>query len=316
MIKLIKFLPIVTLFFLAARGVSAASSDLSVKVSAPKSPTNQNSFNVNFVALDLLDRPVTVKCFKKGPSDGGFIQFGSDFNLSAGGNSDNCVVNSSLVNSQGTYQFYVQATAGSDDVVSSTVAVDYNTSGPGTPVSYSKEKINDCTWKIKFTSASDGGKTVKIEAYRSDNPSFNADSGNRFAQIPIGSGQNGETAITVPDCSRTWYFAIRAFDSAGNGSGVIGDSFTTTINSTTSVSTPTSGAIAVTQGTNIASDENASPTPTTNGDGVSTSNNGGENPQVEGAATSKLLKDGRIRFMLILAGVVAVVYVLKKKILR
>lgn len=315
MTKILKLLAIFTFAIISTRSAFAATGDLSVQVSTPKSPTNQNSFNVNFVALDKADRPVTVKCFKKGPSDGGFVQFGSDFNLANGGNSDNCVVDGNIVNTNGTYQFYVEAIAGSDDINSNTVSVDYNTSGPGTPVSYSKEQINDCTWKIKFTTASDGGKTVKVEAYRSDNPSFGADPSNRFASISIGSGQNGETSITVPDCSKTWYFAVRAFDSAGNGSGIIGDSFTTTVYTTTITVTPAAGAIALGQGgnKNNVGTETVSPTPTVNGEGAATTT--GETPQVEGAATTNWLNDGRVRFILILVVVAAAAYVFKKKFL-
>ncbi len=310
MTKIIKSLAISIFFIFSSRTVMASSSDLNVKISTPKSPTNQSNFNVNFVALDLQNRPVTVKCFKKGPSDGGFSQFGSDFNLAAGGNSDNCVVDNSIVNTNGTYQFYVEAIAGSDDVSSNTVAVDYNTSGPSTPVSYSKEKISDCTWKIKFTTASDGGKTVRVEAYRSDNSTFNADSGNMFASIAIGSAENGETSITVPDCNKTWYFAVRAFDTASNGSGVIGDSVNTTTTSTTAPTPTTVGAILVTAAPKIGE------APATAGEGVSASTSvENPNPQVKGAATTNWLKDGRVRFMLILAVIVAAVYVLKKKVL-
>lgn len=292
--KTIKAL-IVSIFFavIGAHSAYAAAGDLSVKISAPKSPTNQTNFNVNFVALDLLDRPVTVKCFKKGPSDSGFVQFGSDFNLAAGGNSDNCVVDNSIVNTNGTYQFYVQALAGSDSLDSSMVAVDYNTSGPGTPTSYSKEKINDCTWKIKFTTAPDAGKTVRVEAYRSSDASYNADSGNRFADIAIGSGQNGEVSITVPDCSKTWYFAVRAFDTAGNGSGVIGDSqnVTVTTNSTvTTTPTVAAGAIALKTGAGssagLETQGGPEASPTTEGTESSQNTQPGQ-PEVKGASTNR-----------------------------
>lgn len=313
--KIIKI--ITTLIFLAvsSRVASAAAGDLSVKVSQPKSPTNQSSFNVTFTAGDIANRPVTVKCFKKGPSDGSFTQFGPDFNLAAGGNSDNCVVDNSLVNTQGTYQFYVVAVADTDTVTSATISVDYNTSGPGTPSDYSKEQTNSCTFKLKFKTANDSGKTVKVEFYRSENTSFMADPGTVFASQSIGSNTNGEISNTVPNCAKTYYYALRAFDSAGNGSGLVGDSFTTTTTNTTVPSvSPTSAPIIVAAnqvgsgevtGEPTASDAN---TPTEAG----SSQDATPTPQVEGAATSNWLANSRWRYLLLLAALIIFGYGYKK----
>lgn len=217
---------------------AAAVDSLSARLSQPKTPTNQNSFNINVVVLDIDNRAVTVKCFKKSPTDAGFSQFGSDINLSAGGNSTNCQVNSSIIGSEGTYEFYAGVTAGSDSVDTNKISVEYKTGGPETPTEYSKEK-NSCVYKIKFKTADDGGKTSKVEIYRNENTSFNTDSGTRVGTVSIGSNTNGEYSDGVPDCNKTYYYAIRAFDSIGNGSGTRGDSevHTTTTTSTT-VTTP------------------------------------------------------------------------------
>lgn len=224
---------------------TAVYAAVSIRLEDPKSPTNQNTFDINFVTLDTAGNPITVKCFKKGPSDGGFSQFGSDINLAAGGNTGNCSVTGSILNADGTYQFQVTAQAGADSATSSTVSVEYKTGGPDTPTNYSKEQVSSCVWRIKFRTANDGGKTVKVELYRSDNTSFNADSGTRVGSLSIGSNTEGEINNTVGDCNKTWYFAIRAFDSAGNGSGVVGDSVVK-VTTTTPTETVTTGAIPVT----------------------------------------------------------------------
>lgn len=221
--------------------VSISFAATSVRLEQPKSPTNQNSFNLVFVALDTQDNPVTVKCFKKGPSDAGFSQFGADITLSNGGNTDNCPVTSSVMNTNGTYSFYVEA----NGVISSTVTVDFNTSGPGTPSNYSKDHPTSCQYKISFKTADDGGKTVKVELYRSVNTSFNADSGTRVQTMGIGSNSNGTFTDNIPDCNATYYYAIRAFDSASNGSGLVGDSqtVTTVINPTEAPTTAGSASV-------------------------------------------------------------------------
>lgn len=229
-----------------ATAVYAATS---IRLEQPKSPTNQNTFDINFVTLDTQNSAIVVKCQKKGPSDGGFVQFGSDINVNPnGGNTGNCAVDSGVLGANGTYQF--QATANS--ATSNIVTVDFNnSSGPDTPTNYSKEQLSSCVWRIKFKTANDSGKTVKVEVYRSDQTSFNADSGTRVATVSIGSNTDGQADVTSPDCNKTYYFAVRAFDTFGNGSGVVGDSVTITVNPTTTASSSPSsagGAIPVSGG--------------------------------------------------------------------
>ncbi len=108
-----------------------------VRLGQPKSPTNQDSLKLTFVAGDLTENPtrsITVKCFKKGPSDGGYSQFDTDKVMIPGGNTDTCSVTSSILSTPGSYSFYVTADVPSEPTLtSSTVTVDFNTSGPETP---------------------------------------------------------------------------------------------------------------------------------------------------------------------------------------
>jgi hypothetical protein len=217
--------------------VYAAAGDVSVGIQAPQSPTRHNDFEINFVALDVQGRPLTAKCFKKGPSDGGFSQFGSDIALGGGGNTDNCPVTGALMSQQGTYQFFVTATAGADTGTSKIVSVDYNTSGPGTPTDYQKTLVNSCQYRIHFKSANDSGKTVKVEVYRSENTSFNADGNSRVATVVTGSNTEHNVFNDKGDCGKDYYYVVRAFDSAGNGSGLIGDSQVTVTTTTTTGTT-------------------------------------------------------------------------------
>lgn len=244
---------IVTLFLtlvLSAVFASVAlAAGLSVRIEQPKTATNDNSFKINFVTLDTQGRPITVRCFKKGPSEGDFSQFGSDINLAAGGSSGDCIVDSSLMSVQGSYQFFVRAIADADTEVSQTVTVDYKTEAPSTPYNYSKEEISDCEYRIKFKTATDSGKTQKVEIYMSTLNSFPADSGTKVGEVAIGSDQEGSFNKVVSECDKTYYFVIRAFDNAGNGSGVVGDSNVTVITKegtvTTTTQTTTAGAIPV-----------------------------------------------------------------------
>lgn len=222
-----------------------ASSPIWAQIQEPKSPTNQTDLNINVVVLDQNDLPITVQCYYQ-KNGGGFNTLGGPItvNPNGGNNTANCQTNSSIINDQTTYNFYATANDGVNPIfTTSTVNVVYNTSGPDTPTSYSKSRVNTCDYKISFHTANDGGKTVKVEVYRSGQTSFTADSGSRVDIVNIGSNQDGSSTTTPPTCNQDYYFAIRAFDSNGNGSGLIGDSSTVTINPPTSTGTSgTSGA--------------------------------------------------------------------------
>lgn len=205
-----------------------AVKQVTVRLSQPKSPTNQTNFNLTFTALDLSGRAVMVRCLKQGPSDAGFTQFGSDQNFANGGNSGTCTVNG-IFGAAGTYNFKAEARAGDgtgDNFDDETISVIYDNSGPGDVKDYNKTK-SACEYSIHFKTADDGGATVKVEVYRSDVVPFNADSGSRIQSIAIGSNTEKNTTDTPPDCSKSYYYAIRAFDSAGNGSALVGDNVST-----------------------------------------------------------------------------------------
>lgn len=300
--KLFKFTLIIVVFF-ASTKVAFADASLSVKISSPKTPTNQTNFNVTFGVLDVQQRLVTVRCFKKGPIDSSFSQFGSDHNFTAGG-SDKCVVDDKIVNHEGAYQFYVEAIAGNDTVDSQTISVNYSNTNPGTPSGYSKTPTETCNYQITFKTADDDGRTTKVEIYRSDKQSFSADSSSIIDTISIGSNQDVEYNTSVPDCGKTYYFAVQAFNSAGNGSALVGDSFTNTdvVNDTSSSSDPVSIQVTNPEGKNSSSSSSNS-----------NSFSSGILGQVEGASTTAWWRSRKVQIILVLALIGAIGYGLRKK---
>lgn len=289
------------IFIISLLTVSLAyASSLSVRIEAPKTPTNQNTFKINFVAMDILGGTIDVKCLKKAPGDGSFSEFGSTINLSAGGNTANCEVTSSIIPSEGTYEFKVEATAGSITETSPAVSVEYKSSAPGTPGNYGKQQQGSCQYKISFKTADDGGKTSRVEIYRSDQTSFTADSSTRVGTVFIGSNQDGSYTDTVPDCGKTYYYVIRAFDGAGNGSGVTGDSVTKVIITSTTTSqtssAPTSGgAIPVTSSTISGSGEILGETETTTDSGTVLGEDATSSPTITDDQTQTAGQNGLLR---------------------
>lgn len=240
-----------------------AAGALTVRLGQPKSPTNQNSLKLTFVALEIGGTDnIAVSCYKKSPTDGDYIKF-QDLSLIPGGNTDYCSVDNNILNTAGTYSFKVIANGIKE---SNIVSVDYNAYGPGNPVSYSKEKLNSCDYKIKFKTANDG-RTTKVELYRSDTTSISINFDHLITSQAIGPDTEGEFTNSVPTCGKEYYYAIRAVDNHDNASGILGDSFTTTTitGSTTSTTNTVHGALPLSAGSQVAggANTNQEPTPST-----------------------------------------------------
>lgn len=201
-------------------------NNLSIRIESPITPTRLNSWKLGFSVLDRAARTPVVTCYFKKPSTSGFTSFGAVHTSDKPtGDNGTCQVDSSVMNDQGVYEFYVTATAGSDSKDSDHVQVNYDTNGPGTPGNYSKEHPSICRWIIHFHTAADNGLTQRVEIYSSDQTSFPTDAGSRVGTITIGSNQDGSfTHDRGNDCDRSWYYVIRAFDSVGNQSDYVGDS--------------------------------------------------------------------------------------------
>ncbi|MCW1949664.1 MAG: hypothetical protein KIH89_004475, partial [Candidatus Shapirobacteria bacterium] len=297
--------------FLVSDQIVFAESSLSVRLEQPKTPTNIKDLHLKFVALDLNSNAITAKCLKKGPIDSDFSQYGSDIVLSAGGNASQCNT-LSAIDRVGSYQFKVEA----NGVSSNTVSIDYKDIAPGTPTDYRKESLNgNCDFKIHFRTANDEGRTVKVELYRSTDSAFTANNDSLVHSINIGSTQETDINNSVPDCSKTYYYALRAFDNAGNGSDIIGDTITvkTIYNQTSVTGTPSQGAIPV-AGSNIPgesdNDQNQS------GENQETGNQDQSSGQILGSQTQlgNLITNHKILSSIIAVGLLAIIIYAFKKI--
>lgn len=291
----------------------AESASLEVKLESPKSPVNKQDLSLTFVALDIENREVAIKCQKKSSSDADFVQFGDSQTLKAGGNSGICSATSTQISSKGTYEFRVAAVAGSETRYSNIVSIEYNPEAPSAVNDYKKEKISECTYKISFKTADDGGKTSYVEVYRGTSGSFVADTGARIAKISLGSNQTSSVENTVSDCSKNNYFAVRAFNSAGIGSGIVGDSYDVIDPSLASTTTtPTSVAIVsgnsqVRQGSILGAKDDSSTisataTPTGQIDDKAASDDA--NKGILGSTTSK----SKVKYLVGIGIVTALVY--------
>ncbi|MEP7162255.1 MAG: hypothetical protein ABI747_00615, partial [Candidatus Moraniibacteriota bacterium] len=212
---------------LTGQGVSAAS--LAVQIEKPEALVNNPNFKIGFVTLDIEKREVTVKCYAS--YEGGPAVVFDQYTLLAdpnfGGNSGDCQVDATVMPAEGDYGFFVTATAQNEEDIdematSETVPVKLVASPPGTPFNYDRHDAS-CQNTITFTTADDGGKTVKVELYRSPSATFTADASTKVDEQAIGSNANGSFNEAAPGCSNDYFYALRAVDAYGFGSGFVGD---------------------------------------------------------------------------------------------
>ena len=277
--------------FLMSRPFIAHAADpdnqLSVRIEQPQTPTRSNDWKLGFSVLDRSFGTPTVTCYVKKPSSGSYVSFGATHtSAKPEGDNGSCLVDSSVVSEQGTYNFYVTAVSGSLSENSATVSLVYDTEGPDRPVYYHKENIGYCHNKISFRSADDGGRTSSIQIFGSTNTTFNTDAGTRLGSVTLGSNQEGSFTHNQvgEDCNKTWYYVIRAYDSVGNSSAHLGDEIVTITTITPSASP--FGAIPVVTGTGsvLGQEASATATNTTTPDPEQTSN-------VEGSGLVAGIKD-------------------------
>ncbi|MFA6383463.1 MAG: DUF4215 domain-containing protein [Parcubacteria group bacterium] len=263
---------------------ATTSDNISVQIEQPKSPSG-NNFKIGFVALDIQGRNLTVECYKNAEA----VPFETIDLNNGGGNSGNCVIDAVVASTSGSYDFYVKAKTNpydDDDNQTDPVTVEIVISGPGTPVNYDKDKISDCENKITFTTAADSGKTVRAEIYRSTETDFTADSSTRVANITgLASSQDVSYTDTESDCGEKYYYVVRAFDAADNGSGFVGDEDvnvkhkTKTETRTITIHPTVIGAIPVTGGGTVAGTET--------GEGEGVTGGGEQGGQVLGEETQQ-----------------------------
>ncbi|MDD3647114.1 MAG: hypothetical protein PHS44_01250 [Candidatus Dojkabacteria bacterium] len=215
-------------------GSAEAADSVKVSIQQPRSPINVSIFEIGYVALDTNNNPITIQCLKQGPTDASLSQYGSDQTLDAGGDSGKCIAS---VSEEGTYYFQVKA----NGVASQVVKVVYDSTKPGVVTDYSKEKAGECKYQLSFTTASDGGETVGVEIFRSAETSFVANESTLVKSLVVGSNETGTYTDTVPNCSKTYYYVVRAIDDAGNFSAFVGDKVLVTTESETAITNPTGG---------------------------------------------------------------------------
>lgn len=169
-------------------------------------------------------------------------------------------VTSLQVSEQTDYKFTV-----SDGVVSSSTTTIYDTVGPAPVTGYSKERVNNGQYRIRWTTPGDND-FARVIIYRGDATGFNAEITHEIAKIA--GDKNRDMSYDdyfAPDPGKTYYYLIRAVDKAGNSSGLVGDGGETITITPTPVAVTRTGTIILPKesapGSVLGSEATPSPAP-------------------------------------------------------
>ncbi|MBP8961094.1 hypothetical protein KBG31_02635 [Patescibacteria group bacterium] len=190
---------------------------LFLRISEPKTPDNR-SFVVDYVALDIQNNPIKITCLKKSPQETFFTPF-LEVTTKAGGDSGVCAIDGNILSTEGIYTVKVTAEV-NGTAKSEEVAVLYKKTGPQRPKYIEKEKVNNCEYEVTVKT-SDDSKNAYIEIYRSAKKDFTVGASTRVKTMDVTANKTYEFTHKLygGDCGSS-YYAVRAFDSAGNPSDV------------------------------------------------------------------------------------------------
>ncbi|NTW14505.1 MAG: DUF11 domain-containing protein, partial [Candidatus Moranbacteria bacterium] len=222
--------------------------DLYVRAEKPEAMAN-GSFTLDFVTLDTdKTGSIGIECQVRKPGESDFTTFQS-MTVQEGGDSGQCSVGAAELPDDGTYVFRVRATSGSEVATSKESSVSYDTIFPGKPKSIDKSYVSSCINRVKLRTADDG-QTTHVEVYRSTSEDFIADATTLVHTAAVGPNATYEYDDTRPSaiCGDKTYYAVRAFDDAGNASPVREEDITETNRVTVYEDVTDRGGVTLTPG--------------------------------------------------------------------
>lgn len=186
--------------------------------------TTTHAFSVQYAVLSTRTDSFTVQ-LQQSNNGGEFFNCGSprvtsdDPNPNAANGNSGSVP--ACIDNDGAYSFrflVTPAEEGAQPTSSTSTIVD--TIGPAAPI-YGGKTQNGTNYVLRFT-APDTADVSTIQIFASTAKTYQAGDSTRIGLVSTSPNQQFSFAYTAPDGAAR-YFAIEAFDAAGNGSPVVGD---------------------------------------------------------------------------------------------
>ncbi|MDL2341993.1 MAG: hypothetical protein QFB87_02870 [Patescibacteria group bacterium] len=237
-----------TASLLLAPGISFADTPFwQADISTPATQ-NSRTFGVAYTVLSTQADSFTAQLYQDGNDSALQTQDTSTDPNAVNGNSGTFTV---TVPGDGDYGYHVVLHRDADPSDTKTTAsktVHVDATAPDAPFYAGKTRSGN-TYNLTFTAPNSPDVTL-VQIFASTSTSYAASSNTRVGSISVTPGQTASFSYTAPD-GATRYFALQAFDSAGNGSAPVGDAgvtvtpiqFVTTGGATQAANTTTAAAV-------------------------------------------------------------------------
>jgi len=222
----------VFVLMLSVNSVKAGVLIVNLSITGLPAYITTNSFKLSYSCLGC-----TSVQFYVSKNGGVWNSFGSAMTDASG----QVQVTSSQVDEQVAYAFKVVDASGTE----AKTETFYDISGPSPVSNYYKDQISG-GYKLHWRNPSDSD-FAKVIIYRGDTSDFSADGSHSIAEVAGGANSDMTYDEHSPDPNKTYYYAIRALDKAGNSSSLVGDAGTVAGVSTTATTSP-SGKVQVLPG--------------------------------------------------------------------
>ncbi len=202
----------------ASAGIDA-SPYWQVDISQPAAQ-NARTFDVQYTVLSTGTDSFTVKLYQNGIVAPLQTDDTSTDPNAFNGNSGTFAVS---VLADGDYTYYLAASRDSSaDPIQTTspITVHVDATAPAAPA-YNGKTQSGNTYILSFTAPTDTD-VKNVQIFASTSTTYTANASTRIGDIVVTPGQSQSFSYNAPD-GAVRYFALEAFDTAGNGSTLVGD---------------------------------------------------------------------------------------------
>lgn len=207
---------------------SAAADTWTGTISQLPATMNTHNFNVEYNAFSLQANSFTAQLKVLAPGSEGYLPCGSTQDTSADPNDVNGGAGSinvaACVPSDGDYSFEVvitrDGTGGSDVQTVGPTSTHVDATAPGAPIYHGKTQAGN-SYTLSFNAPSDSD-VASVQIFASTSKTYTANATTRVGSVTVSPNGAYSFSYTAPD-SATRYFSLQAFDTAGNGSAIVGD---------------------------------------------------------------------------------------------
>lgn len=205
--------------FTLVTGPALAVDTSAPAVSIVQLPTylNVDSFEISYTALDSGGSGLASVLLQFHKEGQGWQNLGTFTE-----NSKKFDITPLQINEETKYYFKVTATDGAGNSNSSETITTIDRSAPPTPESYSKERLNSQTYRLRWHNT-DSDDIYQVYVYRFDTAGFTANSSTLVAQVSVSKNTDNVWDNAVPVADREYFYILRGVDRAGNASSPLGD---------------------------------------------------------------------------------------------